>query len=265
MGKAWAIVTGGGSGLGLAIAKRLAKQDYNIVIVGRNADRLSTAVEAIRSNVQGIKSDLLQLLTLPLDLSEDGAPEKLYDWTISQGIHPDILVNNAGMYIYKKVQDVTSNQQKNLVGININALASLCRLFGADMAEQKEKSPSARKYILNIASYSVYMPIEGFGFYAGSKAFVRTFSRCFAKEMRHKGVKVTAVAPAGMDTSLMGLKPGIQKLARTTGFLVSPDRIAGISLRALRTKCINYWIPGWYNVLFISFLWMFQPLFKKVL
>ena len=149
--------------------------------------------------------------------------------------------------------------------VNLNALASLCRLFGADMARQKELDPAKRKYILNIASYSVYMPIEGFGFYAGSKAFVRIFSKCFAKEMRHAGVKVTAVAPAGMDTTLMGLKPGIQKLARATGFLASPDRIARISIRAMKTRCIGYWIPGWYNMLFIPFLWLFQPVFNKVL
>ena len=261
MEQAWAIVTGGGSGLGLAIAKRLAGQGYDIVIVGRNAQRLSDAAVAIRSCFESGG----RVLTLPLDLSEDGAPEKLYEWAASEDIHPDILVNNAGMYIYDKVLDVTPDRQKNLIGVNVNALASLCRLFGADMARQKDLDPAKRKYILNIASYSVYMPIEGFGFYAGSKAFVRIFSKCFAKEMRHSGVKVTAVAPAGMDTTLMGLEPGIQKLARATGFLVSPDRIARISLRAMRTRCIGYWIPVWYNVLFIPFLWLFQPVFKKVL
>ena len=261
MKQAWAIVTGGGSGLGLAIAKRLAGQGYDIVIVGRNAQRLSDAAAAIRSCFENEG----RVLTLPLDLSEDGAPEKLYEWAASEDIHPDVLVNNAGMYIYDKVLDVTPDRQKNLIGVNVNALASLCRLFGADMARQKDLDPAKRKYILNIASYSVYMPIEGFGFYAGSKAFVRIFSKCFAKEMRHSGVKVTAVAPAGMDTTLMGLEPGIQKLARATGFLVSPDRIARISLRAMRTRCIGYWIPVWYNVLFIPFLWLFQPVFKKVL
>lgn len=261
MKQAWAIVTGGGSGLGLAIAKRLAGQGYDIVIVGRNAQKLSDAAAAIRSCFENEG----RVLTLPLDLSEDGAPEKLYEWAADEDIHPDILVNNAGMYIYDKVLDVTPDRQKNLIGVNVNALASLCRLFGVDMARQKDLDPAKRKYILNIASYSVYMPIEGFGFYAGSKAFVRIFSKCFAKEMRHSGVKVTAVAPAGMDTTLMGLEPGIQKLARATGFLVSPDRIARISLRAMRTRCIGYWIPVWYNVLFIPFLWLFQPVFKKVL
>lgn len=261
MKQGWAIVTGGGSGLGLAIAKRLAGQGYDIVIVGRNEQRLADAAAAIKSCFESEG----RVLTLPLDLSQDGAPEKLYEWAANEDIHPDILVNNAGMYIYDKVLDVTPDRQKNLLGVNVNAIASLCRLFGADMARQKELDPAKRKYILNIASYSVYMPIEGFGFYAGSKAFVRIFSKCFAKEMRHAGVKVTAVAPAGMDTTLMGLRPGIQKLARATGFLASPDRIARISIRAMKTMCIGYWIPGWYNVLFIPFLWLFQPVFNKVL
>lgn len=275
MEQSWAIVTGGGSGLGLAIAKRLAGQGYDIVIVGRNEQKLSDAAAVIQACFErdarcdaefGTQCDVRpHVLTFLIDLSEDGAPEKLYDWAMEQGIHPDVLVNNAGMYIYDKVLAVSPDRQKNLLGVNVNALASLCRLFGADMARQKELDPAKRKYILNIASYSVYMPIEGFGFYAGSKAFVRIFSKCFAKEMRHAGVKVTAVAPAGMDTTLMGLRPGIQRLARATGFLVSPDRIARISLRAMKSWRISYWIPGWYNILFIPFLWMFQPIFKKVL
>ena len=267
MEQSWAIVTGGGSGLGLAIAKRLAGQGYDIVIVGRNEQKLSDAAAVIQACFErGAQCGTRpHVLTFPIDLSEDGAPEKLYEWAANEGVHPDVLVNNAGMYIYDKVLDVNSARQKKLIGVNVNALASLCRLFGADMARQKEHSPAKGKYILNIASYSVYMAIEGFGFYAGSKAFVRIFSKCFAKEMRHAGVKVTAVAPAGMDTTLMGLRPGIQRLARATGFLVSPDRIARISLRAMKTGCVSYWIPGWYNILFIPFLWMFQPIFKKVL
>ena len=49
MKQGWAIVTGGGSGLGLAIAKRLARQGYDIVIVGRNEQRLADAAAAIKS------------------------------------------------------------------------------------------------------------------------------------------------------------------------------------------------------------------------
>lgn len=256
----WAIVTGGSSGLGLALAKRLAKQGYDLVLVGRSAERLDEAVAQITGCCGG-----RDIRVCPMDLSCPGSAESLHEWTESRGISPDVLVNNAGMYFYKPVTDVDKSQQDSLIGLNVSTLASLCRLYGKDMASSRCKGAGSGKYILNIASYSVYMPIEGFGFYAGSKAFVRTFSRCFAKEMRHNGVKVTAVAPAGMDTGLMNLRPEIRRLARTFGFLADTDTIARISLRVMKCRCIHYWIPLWYNVLFIPFLWIFQRLFKKVL
>lgn len=253
----YAIITGGNSGLGLAIAKRLAETGYDLVLVARNGERLSAASADIVGAFPG-----RTVLTVPLDLSAPGAPGELFRITSEKGIHPDVLVNNAGMYIYGRTVDVDADRQKSLLGLNVMALTELCRLYGKDMASSADGS---EKYILNIASYSVYMPIDGFALYAGSKAYVRTFSRCLAKELKGSGVKVTAVAPAGMDTGLMNLRPGVRRLARSAGFLASPDIIARISLRVMKTGCIHYWVPLWYNVLFIPFLWMFQPLFRRVL
>lgn len=256
----WAIVTGGSSGLGLALAKRLASQGYDLVLVSRGRERLEEAAAQIAGNCEG-----RDIRVFPLDLSCPGAAERLHEWTDAQGISPDVLVNNAGMYFYKHVADVDKSQQDSIIGLNVSALASMCRLYGRDMAASGCKGVKSGKYILNIASYSVYMPIEGFAYYAGSKAFVRTFSRCFAREMRQSGVKVAAVAPAGIDTDLMSLRPGIRKLARAFGFLASTDTIARISLRVMRSRYLHYWIPLCHNVLFIPFLRMFHPLFRKVL
>jgi len=253
-----AIITGGSSGLGFALAQRLAKQGYDIIIAARNAEKLEKAAEEIR------RTSGRDVIALPCDLSVESEVYEFHNKIVGMGIVPDILVNNAGMYIYSRFLDSSQEQQNKIINLNVNSLATMCRLFGKDMAETDSNHPH-RRYILNIASYSVYMPIEGFSLYASSKAFVRLFCKCIAKELSPYNIKVTAVAPAGMDTSLMNLRPGVQKLARSFGFLVKPDTIARISLRAMRCKHINYWIPLWYNVLFIPFLMLFQPLYKKVL
>lgn len=262
----WAVVTGGSSGLGLAIAKRLAREGNDIVLVSRSAEKLEAAKQQILQ-----VSATTQVSIFPCDLSESGAPEKLFEWTSSQGIVPHILVNDAGMYIYKPLTEIPAEKQHQIVNLNISALVTLCRLYGEQMAaayaadKQSANGKAKRRNILNIASYSVYMPIWGFSMYASTKAFVRTFSRCLGKELRPRGVKVTAVAPAGIDTGLMKLRPGIQKLASGLGILASPDKVARCSVRAMHTKRISYWIPVWFNALGIPFLWMFQPIFKKVL
>lgn len=254
----WSIVTGGSSGLGLALAKRLAKEGSDVLLVSRSAEKLEAAREQILAT-EGCTQREVRIF--PCDLSEADAPEKLFEWTTAEGIIPHTLVNDAGMYIYKQATEIPTQKQHQLINLNINALVTLCRLYGEQMA----KATPARRDILNIASYSVYMPIWGFSLYASSKAFVRTFSRCIGKELGPRGVKVTAVAPAGIDTGLMKLRPGIQKLASGLGILASPDKVARCSIRAMHTKRISYWIPVWPNVLGIPFLWMLQPIFKKVL
>lgn len=253
-----AIVTGGNSGLGLAIAKRLAVQGYDLVLVARDEGRLKEAEAAVR----GLNASI-DVKTLSIDLSVQGAPERVFAWAKEQGVNADVLVNDAGAYIYDDVINVSSESSRGILGLNVEATAGMCRLFGAEMVSGASRRKP--RYILNIASYSVYMPIEKLAFYAASKAFIRTFTTCFAKEMAHRNVLVTAVAPAGIDTDLMKLKPEIRKLARKTGFLAKPGTIARISLRVMKMRCIRYWIPLWYNVLAIPFLWMFQPLFKRVL
>lgn len=259
----WAIVTGGSSGLGKAVANRLARDGYDLVIVSRSAQRLQSAADGIKAECPE-----REVLFLPLDLSLADAPQRLYDWAAEKGIHPTVLVNDAGMYIYRPVTLISESERQSLINLNIGTLSGLCALFGAMMQEdaQKERTAGVKtsRHIVNIASYSVYMPIWGFSMYAGSKAFVRTFSRCIGKEMRPFGVYVTAVAPAGIDTNLMNLRPGIRKLASSLGLLAGPDTIARIGLRAAKHRR-RYCIPLWYNALFIPFLWMFQPLFKKVL
>jgi len=252
----WAIVTGASSGLGLAIAKRLRRQGYDLVICSRNEEKLDAAKVALDSIPGGTQS----VIAFAEDLSTSGGPGRLHDFTVSKGIDPEILVNDAGAYIYKNIKDVSAEEMAGIIGVNVSAIASMCRLYGIDMAKTKQ-----RRYILNIASYSIYMPIENLSLYAATKAFNKTFSTCIAKDLRRSNVLVTAVSPAGIDTDLMGLRTGIRKLARGTRFLAKPDTIARISLRVMRIPFIRHWIPLWYNVLFIPFLWLFQPIFKKVL
>lgn len=264
MNNKWALVTGGSRGLGYATAECLAEKGYNIIIVSRGEAELMEAQQRLAE-----KFPALQILAKVHDLSVPGSAEELYAWTSSQGIRVSFLVNNAGIYIYQPLVTTPAELQNEIVNLDITALTSLCRLYGADMIEDVEASRKVSKkalkcYILNIASYSVYMPIADLGLYAGCKAYVKTFSRCLQREMKSKGVYVTAVAPAGINTTLMRLRPEIQNLAVKLGFLASPRNIAQKSLWAtFHSK--PYHIPGWYNALFIPMLGLCQPIFKKVL
>ena len=258
----WAIITGGSKGLGLAMAKELYSEAYSVVLVGRSKGRLEAAMKQVlrcAPKKRYVYSPRPKVLTFPCDLSSPDGVQSLHKWTSSHSIVPDVLVNNAGAYLYSDLQDLGQKKIDNILSLDIDTPVNLCRIYHDEMA------CDGGRHIVNIASYSVYMPIRGLSLYAGSKAFIRTFGKCLAKEFGPSGIKVTTIAPAGIDTDLMNLRPSVRNIARRLGFLAKPETVARISCRVMKIPFIHYWIPLWYNVLFIPFLMLFQWVYKRVL
>ena len=80
---------------------------------------------------------------------------------------------------------------------------------------------------------------------------MRSFSVAFAKEVRDRGIRVTAVCPAGVATDLYGLTPRWQRIGKRLGVLITPDNCARRGLRALwrGRRCI---VPDWCCLLYTS-------------
>ncbi len=111
-------------------------------------------------------------------------------------------------------------------------------------------TPRRRFHILNMASYSLWMPFPGLTLYSASKAYLKCFSVAFAKEVREAGIRVTAVCPAGVATDLYGLTPRWQRIGLRMGVLISADCCARRGLWALwhGQRCT---VPDWWNRLWI--------------
>ena len=101
-----------------------------------------------------------------------------------------------------------------------------------------------------MSSYSIWMPYPGLSLYSASKAYLKSFSVAFSKEVSSRGVKVTAVCPAGIATDLYGLSPELQRFGLKIGVLMSPDSCARRGLKAMfkGRRCV---VPDWWFRLFI--------------
>ena len=104
-----------------------------------------------------------------------------------------------------------------------------------------------------MSSYSIWMPWPGLSLYSASKAYLKSFSVSFAKEVRDKGVYVTAVCPAGIATDLYGLSKKWQKIGLNIHALSTPKFCARRGLNSLfrRRRCI---VPDWWMRLLIPLL-----------
>lgn len=252
-GSAWALVTGAGSGIGRCYALRLGALGYKLALVGNRPEPL----EAVEAELRAAGCAGTYVATC--DLARTEAAEELHATLTAAGIEPDVVVNNAGMFSFCDILATPTERIERMILLHAMTNTKLCRLFAADMVRR-----GVRGYLLNMSSYSQWMPFPGLALYSASKAYLRQFSVCFAKEMREHGIRVTAVCPAGVATDLYGLPPRWQRIGMRVGALISADSCARRGLRALwrgRRTCV----PDWWNRIGIPFckllpLWLLSPI-----
>lgn len=246
-----ALVTGASEGIGRCYADRLAALGYNLVIVSQKKDAIEKAGDELHAKYSGIK-----VRAVAMDLARERAAYELYDLVKSEGFEVDVLINNAGIFSFLDILKTSTDKISRLLLLHDLTLTLNCRLYGEDMAKR------GGGYILNMSSFSIWMPFPGLALYSASKAYVKSFSVAFAKEVRENNIRCTTVCPAGIATDLYGLSKSLQSFGLKTGILMSADRCAKKGLRAMfrgRRKCV----PDWWNKIFIPFCLLIPyPLMK---
>ena len=195
---------------------------------------------------------------IAIDLARVGAAQELYDRMTAEGIVVDVVINNAGIFSFCDILATPAERIERIILLHDLTVTQLCRLFAADMVRR-----GVRGHILNMSSYSLWMPFPGLALYSASKAYMRSFSVAFAKEVRERGIRVTALCPAGVATDLYGLTPYWQRIGCKLGVLITPDSCARRGLKALwrGRRCI---VPDWWNRAWIPFckvlpMWVLRP------
>lgn len=234
-----ALVTGASKGIGRCYALRLADLGYNVLMVASGEDELvATAQEVAKVNPD------VWVKYLVKDLAAQTAAQEMFAYTETEGIKVDVLINNAGIFSFCDVLNTPIERIERIVLLHDLNATIMCRLYAADMIER------GGGRILNMSSYSIWMPYPGLSLYSASKAYLKSFSVAFSKEVESKGVTVTAICPAGIATDLYGLSKKLQRFGLKTGILMSPESCARRSLngmfRGQRCK-----VPDWWFRLFI--------------
>ena len=236
-----ALVTGASSGIGRCYAEQLAARGYNLVIVSRNGELLDQVADSIKA-ASGV-----EVRTLEKNLATTTAAQELFDWTKQEGYTIDVLINNAGAFSFCDIVNTPSERIVEIITLHDITNTLLCKIFATDMASR------GGGYILNMSSYSIWMPWPGLSLYSASKAYLKSFSVSFAKEVRDKKVYVTAVCPAGIATDLYGLSKRWQKIGLNICALSTPKFCARRGLNSMfrRCRCV---VPDWWMRFLIPLL-----------
>ena len=235
-----ALVTGASTGIGRQYAEQLAALGYNLIVVSRTESLLEELAAELREKYG------VEVVVHVKDLATMTAAEELFAWTEQEEMKVDVLINNAGMFSFCDIANTPAERIKRAITLHDVTNTLLCQLYGNDMAER------GGGYILNMSSFSIWMPYPGLSLYSASKAYLKSFSVAYAKEMRDKKVYVTAVCPGGIATDLYGLTKHWQGIGLKLHALSTPKFCARRGLNSLwrKRKCI---VPDWWMRLFIPF------------
>ncbi len=224
------IVTGGGSGIGAATARKLAARGDAVCIAGRNEAKLMEQAASLRLT----GSDIYHHRA---DVSKPQNVQGLIDATLQWKGRIDAVINCAGAAPMLPVTDLSDQQWRDILDINLSSVFYMTRCVWPVFKKQFDAIPEHQRatldagVIINISSEAARDPFPGLGAYGAAKAGVNMLTLAASREGRKIGVRVIAIAPAAVETPMFRSLPIAAKVP--AGDILDVDSAADAVVAAL--------------------------------
>jgi len=182
-----AIITGAWRGLGRAAATRLHERGASVAVNVRDCERAETLAKEIGEHA----------FAVPGDVSAEGVPDEIAQRTVERFGRIDILVNNAALPLSTRFPDLSVEEWRKAIEVNLTAPFLMTKAVLPAMRAQHYGR------IINVSSSGGRMVSTlGGAHYTASKAGLLGLTRAAAKELGKFGITVNAICPGMIDTEL---------------------------------------------------------------
>ena len=187
-----AIITGAKQGMGRTHALLLAQAGAKVVLA-------DISQEGCQLVADEIKKEKGEALAVKCDISLKTEVDNLIQQTLKTFGKIDILVNNAGICPFKPFLELTEDEFKKVIDVNLKGYFLCAQAAGKEMAKQKSGS------IVNIASIAmgqVGVGFQGLTHYCASKGAIVAMAEAMSLELAPLGIRVNTISPGAIDTPM---------------------------------------------------------------
>ena len=228
----WALISGGSRGIGYGIALALARRNYNLVLIARNAEDLNNAKTKLESLYP------VQIEVLALDLGQEESAAKIGAWCIEKELPLKFLCNVTGLGGAAEYLSVPLKDSLQMLKLNTEPAISL--VFHL-LPLLRKNQPA---YILNVSSMAGFAPILVKNIYSASKSAIIFFSYSLRYQLKKDNISVSCVCPGPVFTKPSVEKETIEKLGWFgKKMAVSPEEPGEIAVSKTLKKVMII-VPG---------------------
>lgn len=230
------IVTGASSGMGFWFAKLLARESSEfekfssdeLWIIARRKERLEELKSQIEKESSLKKTKFPEVKVFPIDISGIQGALKIKELLKNEeqkgSFNISVLVNNAGFGTYGEFAETDTMREMEMIDLDCTSLTGIT---GFSLPYMQSGSR-----IINVASLASFLPLGNFAVYGACKSYVLSFSVALAAELKHKGIKVTALCPGPVSTEFSNVaSKGARKNVRHG---LSPEKTVMDAIKSSR-------------------------------
>lgn len=225
-----AVITGASSGIGREFVRTLAShgQYDELWAIARDTTRL----EQLRNETS------IPVVPISLDLSLPDSAATYAGMLAEQAPEVAILINCSGYGKFESTQNISLEDNLGMINLNCRALTAMTYVTLPYMKRGGE--------IIEIASVAAFQPIPYINVYGASKAYVLSFTRALARELRPQGIHALAVCPFWTKTAFFdrAVKKNSNAVVKKYTAMYTPEQIVSAAWRAMKHPRRDYCVPG---------------------
>lgn len=181
------VITGASSGIGKAFALKIAKDKCKIILAARRVEKLNELklqIEQLGSTAEAIATDVSKVEDI----------RNLFLKATQNGQVIDFVFNNAGLGYVARIQELTADQIKEMVDVNVSGMMLVTKFAAEVMTRQRHG------HIIMTSSIGGLIPLPRWSTYVGTKWAITAFAESIRYELSKFNVKVSTLHPGAVDT-----------------------------------------------------------------